>query len=444
MSDAPLPHRRRVARQGADRHPRGHARRAAADRRLHRRRPAPAPGRLRPLARASRSRTTARRSSAASATAAPWAAPIAMLIANRVWEDWQEVMQVGPYEGDPKKVTRLRPGHADLAGTMKYGFDDVRNILERASARETAARVAVGAVCRRFLEEFGVAVHSHTDVHRRRPRRRRRRAGLGRRRGVAGALRRRRSRPSAWCAAIDAAKEAGDTLGGIFEMWATGVPIGLGSHVQWDRKLDGQLAQAVMSIHAVKGVEIGGGFAVAGGPGSQAHDVILPPEQWDGRPWRRETNRAGGLEGGMTNGEPVVVRGALKPISTLSKPLPSVDLHHRRADPGPLRALRRLHRPRRRRRRRGDGRDRPGARHAGEVRRRLPRRDAAATSRRTRRRSARAARLMGRKLVVSWSENDESTRRSLARENASRRSRRSIWDTPHLRPDLVGSQSARR
>jgi chorismate synthase len=265
--------------------------------------------------------------------------PIAMVIANRVWEDWQEVMKVGPFEGDPKKVTRLRPGHADVAGTMKYGFDDVRNVLERASARETAARVAVGAVCRRLLEEFGIAIHSHT-------------ASVG---DVAAGV---DGEPD-WSAvetspvrcadtdagarmvaAIDAAKEAGDTLGGTFEMWATGVPIGLGSHVQWDAKLDGQLAQAVMSIHAVKGVEIGGGFTVAAGPGSQAHDVILPPEQWDGRKWARATNHAGGLEGGMTNGEPVVIRGALKPISTLSKPLPSVDLvtgeaiqaHYERSD----------------------------------------------------------------------------------------------------------------
>jgi chorismate synthase len=252
--------------------------------------------------------------------------PIAMVIANRVWEDWQEVMKVGEYEGDPKKVTRLRPGHADLAGTMKYDFDDVRNILERASARETAARVAVGAVCRRFLEEFGVAVHSHTtsigDVEA----------------TIAGepdwkAVEESEVRCADAAAgqrmidAINAAKEAGDTLGGTFEMWATGVPIGLGSHIQWDRKLDGQLAQAIMSIQATKGVDIGGGFAVAAGLGSKAHDVILPPGQWDGQPWRRETNRAGGLEGGMTNGEPVVVRGALKPISTLSKPLPSVDLH---------------------------------------------------------------------------------------------------------------------
>jgi chorismate synthase len=265
--------------------------------------------------------------------------PIAMLIANRVWEDWQDVMAVGDFDGDPKKVTRLRPGHADLAGTMKYGFGDVRNILERASARETAARVAVGAVCRCFLEEFGIAVRSHTT-------------------SIGDVVAKTNGEPD-WkavdkdavrCAdagsakrmvdAIDAAKEAGDTLGGTFEMWATGVPIGLGSHIQWDRKLDGQLAQAVMSIQATKGVEIGGGFTVAGGPGSEAHDVILPPDRWDGQPWRRETNRAGGLEGGMTNGEPVIVRGALKPISTLSRPLPSVDLqtgepiqaHYERSD----------------------------------------------------------------------------------------------------------------
>jgi chorismate synthase len=222
---------------------------------------------------------------------------------------------------------------------MKYGFDDVRDVLERASARETAARVAAGAVCRRLLEEFGVAVHSHT-------------VSIG---DVCAAV---DGEPD-WAAveespvrcadadasermvgAIDAAREAGDTLGGAFEMRATGVPIGLGSHVMWDRKLDGLLAQAVMSIHAVKGVEIGGGFALTSTPGSLAHDVILPPDKWDGRPWRRATNRAGGLEGGITNGEPVVVRGALKPISTLSKPLPSVDLvtgeeiraHYERSD----------------------------------------------------------------------------------------------------------------
>ena len=267
--------------------------------------------------------------------------PLALFIRNRDWENWGEVMQVEPFEGEVKRVTRLRPGHADLAGAMKYGFDDVRNVLERASARETAARVAVGAVCRRLLEEFGVAVHSHTvsigDVF-----------AAPTSRGDPGweAV----EESPVRCAdanasermvkAIDAARDAGDTLGGIFEMRADGVPIGLGSHVMWDRKLDGLLAQAVMSIHAVKGVEIGGGFALTSTPGSQAHDVILAPEKWDGRPWRRATNRAGGLEGGITNGEPVVVRGALKPISTLSKPLPSVDLitgeeiqaHYERSD----------------------------------------------------------------------------------------------------------------
>jgi chorismate synthase len=265
--------------------------------------------------------------------------PIAMVIGNRVWEDWSEVMQVAPYEGEPKRVTRLRPGHADLAGTMKYGFDDVRPILERASARETASRVAAGAICRKFLEAFGVEVHSHT-------------ASIG---DIVANVNGqpdwvaveespvRCADPEAsekMCRAIDAAQESGDTLGGVFEMVATGVPIGLGSHIMWDRKLDGRLAQAVMSIHAVKGVEIGPGFAVAAGSGHDAHDVILPPQQWNGRPWRRATNRAGGLEGGMTNGEPIIVRGALKPISTMSKPLPSIDLisgeeiqaHYERSD----------------------------------------------------------------------------------------------------------------
>src|SRR3989442_1323282 len=237
--------------------------------------------------------------------------PIAMLIQNRVWEDWQEVMQVAPYDGEPKKVTRLRPGHADLAGSMKYGFDDARNVLERASARETAARVAVGAICRHFLEEFGIEVHSHT-------------VSIGDICAQAGSSHDWTSveESAVRCAdpeasermvrAIDAAREAGDTLGGVFEMVATGVPIGLGSHVMWDRKLDGQLAQAVMSIHAVKGVEVGGGFCVVGGARAEAHDVILPPQQWEGRPWRRASNRAGGREGGMTNGEPGACRSALK------------------------------------------------------------------------------------------------------------------------------------
>jgi len=222
-------------------------------------------------------------------------------------------------------LTRPRPGHADLVGTMKYGFEDARRALERASARETAARVAVGAVCRRLLDEFEMTVFSHVTE-------------IG---GVAL-----RERPSRWedlpalaeaselrCvdpqadaqmrAAIDAARQRGDTLGGVFEVVALGVPPGLGSYVHWDRKLDGRLAQAVMSIHAVKGVEIGPGFEIARTPGSRAHDEIF----WDRpRGFYRETNRAGGTEGGVTTGGPLVVRGAMKPLSTLMEPLRSVDL----------------------------------------------------------------------------------------------------------------------
>jgi len=265
--------------------------------------------------------------------------PISLVIRNRDWPNWQDVMQVEPAAEAAEKLTRLRPGHADLAGAIKYGQDDVRPILERASARETAARVAVGAVARRFLEQFGIAVHSHTLA--------------------IGEVRAEGQGEPDWalveespvrCAeretsqrmveAIDVAREAGDSLGGIFEVWATGTPIGLGSHVHWDRRLDGRLAQAVMSIHAVKGVGIGGGFALARLPGSQAHDVILPADQWGDRPWRRATNQAGGLEGGMTNGEPIVLRAVLKPLSTLTKPLPSADLatgeaveaHYERSD----------------------------------------------------------------------------------------------------------------
>ena len=265
--------------------------------------------------------------------------PISLLLRNRDWPNWQDIMQVEPGAEAAEKLTRLRPGHADLAGAIKYGQDDVRPILERASARETAARVAVGAVARRFLAEFDIAAHSHTlaigEV-----------AAEGQGEPDWALVEQSpvrcadREASQRMVSAIDVAREAGDSLGGIFEVWATGVPIGLGSHVHWDRRLDGRLAQAVMSIHAVKGVEIGGGFAVARLPGSQAHDVILPADQWDDRPWQRATNRAGGLEGGMTNGEPVIVRAALKPISTLGKPLPSADLatgqaieaHYERSD----------------------------------------------------------------------------------------------------------------
>jgi chorismate synthase len=219
----------------------------------------------------------------------------------------------------------MRPGHADLAGAVKYGLDDVRPILERASARETTARVAASAIARRLLEELGVQIHSHVlavgEVRANPP------DAIDWERVEASEMR--CADPAvedAMKARVDHARETLDTVGGVFEVRAAGVPIGLGSHVQWDRKLDGRLAQAIVSMQAVKGVEIGAGFTTASLPGSQVQDVILPREQWTDRPWTHASNNAGGLEGGITNGEEVVVRGALKPISTLPRPLPSADL----------------------------------------------------------------------------------------------------------------------
>ena len=265
--------------------------------------------------------------------------PIALSIENRDWVNWTEVMSVDAAEGEVERVTRLRPGHADLAGTLKYDFDDVRPILERASARETAARVAVGAVCKRLLGELGVSFRSHT-------------VRIGAVEAVVPA-------DIDWSAvedspvrcadaasagrmveAIDAARNAGDTLGGVVEGRAEGVPVGLGSHVHWDRKIDGRLAQALMSIHSVKGVEIGAGFGATRLTGSQVHDVILPRERWTEQPWARATNNAGGTEGGITDGQDVVVRVGLKPIATLPRSLPSADLatgeeipaHYERSD----------------------------------------------------------------------------------------------------------------
>ncbi len=256
--------------------------------------------------------------------------PISLLIWNRVWDDWQETMSITPVGKEIPPITSPRPGHADLAGGIKYGIGDIRPILERASARETAARVAVGAIARRFLEEFGIIIHSHT-------------INIGKHRV-------KQNKPVDWqqvknspvrCAdtkvekammiAIDEAKAEGDTLGGVFELIATGVPIGLGSHVQWSRRLDGQIAQAIMSINAVKGVEIGAGFSLANMKGSQAHDVIEPISEGVTPFYRRATNQAGGIEGGISNGEPIIVRAAVKPIATLGKPLPSVDLRSGKA-----------------------------------------------------------------------------------------------------------------
>ena len=265
--------------------------------------------------------------------------PIALWITNRDWVNWTEKMAVEPVEAEIERVTRLRPGHADLPGAIKYGFDDVRNVLERASARETAARVAVGGVAKRLLDEFGVSFHSHTLAI----------GGVRANVGEAAdwqaveADRVRCADPAAseqMIAAIDAAKSDGDTLGGQVEVRVSGVPLGLGSYVQWDRKLDGRIAQAITSINAFKGVGIGLGFDSTEQRGSQTHDVILPIDQWGERPWRHGTNNHGGIEGGISTGEDIIVRAAVKPIPTLAHPLPSVDLdtgeevlaHYERSD----------------------------------------------------------------------------------------------------------------
>ena len=254
--------------------------------------------------------------------------PIAMLVWNRDWEHWRDVMAPeadAPGSERRRQVTRPRPGHADLAGSLKYDRQDARDILERASARETAARVACGAVCKVLLEQFGVEVGSHVvelgGV----------RAGVGAQHSAPqpAPLNKATDSTPVRCldaaaetemiARIDAAKAAGDTLGGVVEVIALGLPVGLGSHVSWDVKLDGRLAQALMSIPAVKGVELGLGFEAARRKGSEVHDEILPG-------LARATNRAGGTEGGMTTGEPLVARVAMKPISTLMAPLRTVDL----------------------------------------------------------------------------------------------------------------------
>jgi len=269
--------------------------------------------------------------------------PIAFLITNRDWQNWQEQLSISPVEKETEPVTLPRPGHADLAGVTKYGLKDIRPIMERASARETAARVAVGAIARRFLEELGVAIHSHTlaiGPHRwERPKT----SPIDWGKVEASPVRCAHAElGKAMMAAIDEAKANGDTLGGIFEVIAAGVPIGLGSHVSWNRRLDGRIAQAIMSINAVKGVESGVGFALAELKGSQAHDVIEPSPRSRAKrlPWRHATNRAGGIEGGISNGEDIIVKAVIKPIATLASPLPSIDLrsvekaraHYERSD----------------------------------------------------------------------------------------------------------------
>ncbi len=251
--------------------------------------------------------------------------PIALQVVNRDFANWEDRMNPWPVEGELKEVHLPRPGHADLVGTQKYGLSDVRDILERASARETAARVAGGAVAKAFLSALGVSVFSHviqiTGVQ---------------------APRRHDLRPedfaqvdespvrcldpdasTAMVAEIDRLRKANESLGGVFEVIAFGAVPGLGSHVSWEERLDGRLGQAMLSIQAIKAVSVGDGFEVAGLPGSEAHDEIFYD---DARGFYRETNRAGGVEGGMTTGAPLVVRGSMKPLPTLTKPLRSVDI----------------------------------------------------------------------------------------------------------------------
>jgi chorismate synthase len=266
--------------------------------------------------------------------------PLTLQVRNRDWGNWTVAMAAEPpvagtAESEFRAVHQPRPGHADLVGILKYDRRDARDILERASARETAARVAAGAVAKRLLAELGITVGSHVTA-------------LG---GVTA------EGPAAlpedlneasdvspvrcldpeaegrMIEAVDAAKRAGDTLGGVFEVVARGVPVGLGSHVSWDRKLDSRLAGAMMSIQAIKGVEIGLGFEAAARPGSAVHDeIVRRPEDRRGGGYGRTGNHAGGLEGGITTGMPLVVRAAMKPISTLMQPLRTVDL--RTGEPG--------------------------------------------------------------------------------------------------------------
>jgi chorismate synthase len=257
--------------------------------------------------------------------------PVAVLVANRDYANWEERMSPWPVEAEVEESHLPRPGHADLAGMLKFGHRDARNVLERASARETAARVAAGSLAKELLRAVGVSVHSHVlqigRVTAPEP------GDLG-----PGDFERVDDSPvrcldagasEAMVAEIDRLRKENESLGGLFEVRAFGVVPGLGSHTSWNARLDGRLAGAVVSIQAVKGVSVGEAWEVAGQPGSESHDEIFWSEE---RGWFRETNRAGGVEGGMSNGEALVVRGALKPISTLTQPLRSVDTETKEPD----------------------------------------------------------------------------------------------------------------
>jgi chorismate synthase len=252
--------------------------------------------------------------------------PIALQVENRDYTNWEERMSPWPVEADVPEVHLPRPGHADLVGTWKYKQSDVRNILERASARETAARVAGGALCKAFLAELGVQVRSHviqiTSVHAPQPEQSLRLSDFDQvDSSPVRCLDDEAGR--AMVAEINKLRKENESLGGVFEVQSFGLVPGLGSHISWEQRLDGRLAMAILSIQAMKGVSVGDGFQIAGVPGSQAHDEIFYSEQHG---YYRETNRCGGLEGGMTTGDPLIVRGAMKPLPTLTKPLRSIDI----------------------------------------------------------------------------------------------------------------------
>ena len=256
-------------------------------------------------------------------------APIALIMPNKDWDNWKHVMSVGPADRSVKPVTLPRPGHGDLAGIRKYGFTDIRNVLERASARETAMRVALGGLTRKFLHDLGIevgsrvmAIHTASDTSELpadlSP------DGLNARVDDSPVRCLDQEAEQAMIQAVDEARAAGDSVGGVFEVIAAGVPYGLGSHIQWDLKLKARLGAAIMSINAVEGVEIGLGFAGAQRTGSAFQDEIIKDEE-TGR-LTRAANNAGGIEAGMTNAQPIVVRAVMKPLPTLVKPLRSVDI----------------------------------------------------------------------------------------------------------------------
>ena len=253
-------------------------------------------------------------------------APVGLIIRNKDWENWTRKMSVNPIDSEIRKVTLPRPGHADLAGVQKYGFDDIRNVLERSSARETTMRVGLGSVCRKLLEEVGIEVGSRvvqihdvkdeslSDIS---PNQLSKTADASSVRCLDKEV------ESAMIKTIDDAKASGDSVGGVFEVIANGLPYGLGAHTQWDRKLHTRISAMLMSVNAFKGIEIGEGFGGAEKFGSEVHDEI----GHDGEKFIRYSNNAGGIEGGMSNAQPIVIRMAMKPIPTLIKPLHSVDIH---------------------------------------------------------------------------------------------------------------------